>query len=384
MSSRYPKGFWSVWVTVAMDLLGFGIIIPLLPLYADSFGASPATIGLLFASYSLAQFALSPLWGKLSDRVGRRPVLLVTIIGSAVGSLVLGLAGSIAILFVGRIIDGASGASVAVARSTVADVASPEQRPRLMGLLGAAFGFGFVIGPVVGSLAALGGPAVPFFVAAAISALNAISTWFRVPETRASEAGVASRSARIGDLPSTVRRFVLLTFVGVTAFSAFEATFALLAEARLALGDSQVALLFAGVGVVLVGTQGGLIGPAAGALGERRLIQVGLALNVVGFVLLASGDGWLSLIPGLATLAVGQGFITPTLSSAVAGAAHPGGSGAALGVQQSAGGLARVVGPALGGALFGLGVSIPYLVAAAMTLLAMPLVPAARSAPAEV
>lgn len=383
MTEKYPKGFWSVWVTVAMDLLGFGIIIPLLPLYADSYGASPATIGLLFASYSLAQFALSPVWGRLSDRVGRRPVLLVTIIGSAVGSLVLGLAGSIAILFVGRIIDGASGASVAVARSTVADVASPEQRPRLMGLLGAAFGFGFVIGPLIGSLAVLGGPAVPFFVAAAISALNAVSTWFRVPETRAPEAASASQAVRIGDLPSTVRRFVLLTFVGVTAFSAFEATFALLAEARLALGDSQVALLFAGVGVVLVGTQGGLIGPAAGALGERRLILVGLALNVVGFVLLATGDGWLSLIPGLAILAIGQGFITPTLSSAVAGAAHPGGSGAALGVQQSAGGLARVVGPALGGALFGMGVSLPYLVAAAMTLMAMPLVPTGRPSVVE-
>ncbi|MDH3249670.1 MAG: MFS transporter, partial [Acidimicrobiia bacterium] len=205
-SERTPAGFWAVWTTVAMDLLGFGIIIPLLPLYADSFGASPTTIGVLFASYSLAQFVLSPVWGRISDRVGRKPVLVVTIIGSAVGSLVLGLAGSLIVLFVGRIIDGASGASVAVARATVADVATPEQRPRLMGLLGAAFGFGFVIGPVVGSLAALGGPAVPFFLAAAISALNAVATWIRVPETSVvAEAGAARGSIR--DLSSVVARF---------------------------------------------------------------------------------------------------------------------------------------------------------------------------------
>lgn len=374
MSERFPAGFWSVWVTVAMDLLGFGIIIPLLPLYADSFGASPATIGLLFASYSLAQFLLSPVWGKLSDRVGRRPVLLVTIVGSAIGSLVLGLAGSVAVLFIGRIIDGASGASVAVARSTVADVASPEQRPRLMGLLGAAFGFGFVIGPVVGSLAALGGPAVPFFVAAGISAANAITTWLRVPETRAASA-TGSSSGSIRNLSGTVIRLVVLTFVGVTAFGAFEATFSLLAEARLGLGEAQIGFVFAGLGVLLVGTQGGLIGPATKLVGERGLIRIGLVMNVVGFVLLSVAGSWGLLVPGLAILALGQGFITPTLASAIAGSATPGMSGAALGVQQSAGGLARVVGPAMGGALFAIGLPVPYVVAAGLTLAALPIVP---------
>ena len=385
MSERNPPGFWSVWVTVAMDLLGFGIIIPLLPLYAGSFGASAVTIGILFASYSLAQFVMSPVWGKLSDRVGRRPVLLITIAGSAVGSLVLGLAGSIAVLFVGRIVDGSSGASVAVARSTVADVATAEERPRLMGLLGAAYGFGFVIGPAIGSLAALGGPSVPFLVAAGISVVNGVITWFRVPETRPEASSPSLAKARMSDLPSAVRRLVVLTFVGVTAFAAFEATFSLLAEARLALGESGVALLFAGVGVFLVGTQVGLVGPAAAALGESRLLQVGLTLNAAGLVLLALAESWVSLVPGLALLALGQGWITPTLSSAVAGAAPSGSSGAALGVQQSAGGLARVVGPALGGALYGVGIPIPYLVAAAMTLAALPLVPGRRRRqPAEV
>ncbi len=375
---RTPEGFWAVWTAVAMDLLGFGIIIPLLPLYADSFGASATTIGILFASYSLAQFVLSPVWGRISDRVGRKPVLIVTIVGSAIGSLVLGLAGSLSVLFVGRIIDGASGASVAVARATVADVATPEQRPRLMGLLGAAFGFGFVIGPVVGSLAALGGPAVPFFLAAGISGLNAIATWLRVPETRvATEAAAPSASFR--DLPPTVARFVILTFVGVTAFAAFEATFSLLASARFGLGEAEIGFVFAGIGILLVATQGGLIGPATRLVGERQLIRVGLIMNVVGFILLSVAETWAVLIPGLAVLALGQGFITPTLASAIAGSATPGASGTALGAQQSAGGLARVVGPAVGGALFAIGVPVPYIVAAGLTLVALPIVPAAEA-----
>ena len=384
MSERpTPEGFWAVWTAVAMDLLGFGIIIPLLPLYADSFGASATTIGVLFASYSLAQFVLSPVWGRISDRVGRKPVLVVTIVGSALGSLVLGLAGSLTVLFIGRIIDGASGASVAVARATVADVATPEQRPRLMGLLGAAFGFGFVIGPVVGSLAALGGPAVPFFLAAGISVLNAIATWIRVPETRVvTEAGAPAGSIR--DLSPTVARFVILTFVGVTAFAAFEATFSLLAAARFGLGEAEIGFVFAGIGVLLVGTQASLIGPATRLVGESALIRIGLVLNVVGFLVLSVAETWALLVPGLAVLALGQGFITPTLASAIAGSAERGTSGAALGVQQSAGGLARVVGPAVGGALFAIGLPVPYVVAAALTLVAFPIVPSAVRRDVEV
>ncbi|HEY5649893.1 MAG TPA: MFS transporter [Acidimicrobiia bacterium] len=371
---RTPEGFWAVWTAVAMDLLGFGIIIPLLPLYADSFGATATTIGILFASYSLAQFVLSPVWGRISDRVGRKPVLVVTIVGSAIGSLTLGLAGSLTVLFIGRIIDGASGASVAVARAAVADVATPEQRPRLMGLLGAAFGFGFVIGPVVGSLAALGGPEIPFFLAAAISAANAIATWIRVPESRVVTAAGAS-SGSIRDLSGTVARLVVLTFVGITAFGAFEATFSLLAEVRLGLGEAEIGFVFAGLGVLLVATQGGLIGPATRLVGERQLIRVGLVLNVVGFLMLSTAESWALLIPGLAILALGQGFITPALASAIAGSAEPGRSGAALGVQQSAGGLARVVGPAMGGALFAIELAVPYVVAAGLTLAALPIVP---------
>ena len=367
-----PPGFWAVWTAVAVDLLGFGIIIPLLPLYAEDFGAGPAVVGLLFAAYSLAQFVFSPIWGRISDRVGRRPVLLVTIAGSAIGSLILGLAGSLAVLFVGRIVDGISGASVAVARATVADRASPSEQARLMGLLGAAFGVGFVLGPVIGGLAALAGPSVPFFVAAAISVINFASTWFRLPETRTA----GDREADVSHAPLAGRllRLIAVTFVALTAFSAFEATFSLLADQRLGLTESQVALVFAGVGLVLVGTQGGAIGPISRAVGEVRTIRIGLVANVLGFGLLAVAGRWPALAGGLALLAFGQGLITPTLSSLVA-TASTGRAGAGLGYQQSAGGLARVVGPAVGGVLFGVASWQPYVLSAvaALALLLVPL-----------
>ena len=361
-----------------MDLLGFGIIIPLLPLYAESFGASATTIGLLFASYSLAQFVASPIWGRVSDRIGRKPVLLTTIVGSAIGSLILALSGSIAVLFIGRIVDGASGASVAVAKATVADVATPEQRPRLMGLLGAAFGFGFVIGPVIGSLASLWGPSAPFLLAAGVSVANGITTWLRVTETRRTSPRDSASSRSLRSLPVDVRRLVALTFVGVTAFAAFEATFSLLASDRLGLDEGQIGFVFAGLGIVLVATQAGLIGPASRMFADTQLIRFGLVLNVAGFLLLAEASGWAALIPGLALLAIGQGLITPMLSSSISGRSNDGDVGAALGVQQSVGGLARVIGPALGGVLYSQGISIPYLVAATLTLAAIPIVPSLR------
>lgn len=360
-----------------MDLVGFGIMIPLLPLYAERFGATPLTIGILFAVYSLAQLIMSPLWGRLSDRIGRRSVLLVTIAGSAIGSLMLGLAGSLIGLFLGRILDGASGASVAVARATVADLASPENRPRLMGLLGAAFGLGFVVGPAIGGLAALVGPSAPFFVAATISALNFIVAWFRLVETKPFDQDVVKES-KVRQVGFDAWRLIALTFVGVTAFSAFEVTFALLGDARLGLTESTIAWLFAGVGLVLVLTQVGLIGPVSEKFGEIGAIRFGLLLNALGFTLLALSGGWSGLLSGLSVIAVGQGLIMPNLSSAVSSVVAPRNVGFLLGIQQSAGGLARVVGPVIGGALFAAAIEAPYLFAAAMSLGAVLLAPRLR------
>ena len=181
--TRFPAGFGALWGCVLLDLIGFGIILPILPLWAERFGARPGVIGALVATYSAFQLAFAPLWGRLSDRFGRKPILILALLGTAVGSLLTGLASSVALLFVGRAIDGLSGASVAVAQAAVADLAEPAERPRLLGLIGAAFGLGFVAGPALGALAALGGPRAPFLVAAALAACNAVVALVRLAET---------------------------------------------------------------------------------------------------------------------------------------------------------------------------------------------------------
>jgi len=201
-STPLPPGFAIIWMCVALDLVGFGIVFPILPVYAKRFHASSATATGLVAAFALASFVFSPVWGRLSDRIGRKPILLLSLAGTAVGSLLTGLAGGIAILYLGRIIDGISGASVSVAQASVSDVATKEQRARLFGLLGAAFGVGFVAGPALGALAALAGPRVPFFVAAALSGVNTVAAARRLPETHGRGARTNSERGPLRVLPA--------------------------------------------------------------------------------------------------------------------------------------------------------------------------------------
>ncbi len=380
-----PPGFSVIWTTVAIDLVGFGIVLPILPLYAEDLGARATMVGLLVASFSLAQMVCAPLLGRLSDRIGRKPVLIISLLGTAVGSLVTGLAGSVAVLFVGRIIDGASGASVSVAQAAATDLAEPRDRPRVLGLLGAAFGIGFVVGPMIGALASLGGAHVPFFVAAAIALVNAAVAVKRLPETHPAHAvpAVAPEPAPTEGAPAlppsmrqAIVRVIVVSFVGVAAFSGFEATFALLGQDRFGLESASIGIVFAGIGVALAIVQGALVGPVSQRLGETAVLRGALVLNVVGLGLLAIGGGWLGLVAALGLLVVGQGLLTPNLSTAVADRAGDA-RGSWLGWQQSAGAGARVVGPLMAGALFEhVGVGAPYALAAGLTVVALALVPA--------
>jgi len=360
-----PPGFGTIWVTVALDLIGFGIVFPILPIYAHRFGADAVSATGMVAAFSAAQLVFAPVWGRLSDRVGRKPVLIVSLVGTAVGSLVTGLAGSVAILYLGRVLDGISGGSVSVAQAAVADIAPADQRARLLGLVGAAFGVGFVAGPALGALSALGGPRVPFLVAAVIAAANALVASRRLPETRpAAEAPHVKRPIfdRQAWQAERVLPFVVLAFLSLSAFSAFEATFPFFGEVRLHFGEVSTAATFAAIGLPLLVVQARLIGPAVDRLGERTVLVAGLACNAVGLFLLAGVHSVLALVAPMALLVVGQGLASPTLSSIVAGRAGAHRRGAVLGVQQAAGGFARVVGPIAGGLLFKhLGVPAPYL-----------------------
>ncbi len=384
-----PKGFGTIWTTVAIDLIGFGIVLPILPQYAEQFGATPAVIGILVASFSMAQLVFAPIWGRLSDRIGRKPVLLISLFGTAIGSLLTGVAGGLALLFIGRIIDGASGASVSVAQASVADVAEPQDRARLMGLLGAAFGVGFVAGPAIGAVGAHFGPSVPFYLAAGIAFVNALIAIRRLPETspvrrspsptpflRRSEPGNRPPAPQERGGSAEIVRLITVSFIGMIAFSGFEATFSLLTSSRFGLTLSATGAVFTAIGIALVAVQVGLVGRVNNRLGESSTLRVGLVLNASGLGLLAVPGGWATLVPALLLLVVGQGLITPTLSSAVAGRAGRE-RGRWLGWQQSAGGLARVLGPIAAGVMFGIRVGAPYAVGAVLALIALSLVPSA-------
>ena len=369
-----PAGFGTIWTTVALDLVGFGIVLPILPLYARRFHASPFTAGALVASFSLAQLIASPLWGRVSDRYGRKPVLIVSLVGTAIGSLFTGLAGGLPLLFVGRLVDGASGASVSVAQASVADLARPDQRARLFGLLGAAFGLGFVLGPAIGGLLAPIDPRLPFFAAAAVAAVNALVAVRRLPETRPARS--RSDEQRHGGSGAVLRMpavatMLAVSFLSLVAFSAFEGTFSLFGASRLRLHESSTYAVFFVIGVLIAIVEVGLVHPAVARFGERGALQLGLICNAAGLALLPAVHSRWWLAPSLLLLTVGQGLVTPTLSSTVAGQVEHRRRGEVLGVQQSAGGLARVLGPSLGGLLFGgVGAGSPYAVGAVLVAVA--------------
>lgn len=367
-----PAGFWTIWTTVALDLVGFGIVVPILGRYAERFGANGFQVGLLFASFSLAQMVFAPVLGRVSDRVGRKPVIIFSLVGTAVGCFVTGAAGALWVLFLGRIIDGASGASVAVAQGAIADIAPPERRAQLLGMLGAAFGVGFVVGPALGGLAALGGPHVPFYVAGTIAAVNAVAAVIRLPETRpeAREERPArgSRAALTPDL----RRYAAVGLLSTLGFAGFEATFSLWGAETFSLTEGSTALVFLFVGALLVLVQGMLIGRLTASFGSRRLLRAGLAVVAAGMVTLASTSTWPVLFVALTFIAFGQGVAVPSGTALVTEAAPVERRGEALGYQQSVTALGRVAGPVVAGLLFDqVAVDAPFVVAGVLAGLAL-------------
>ena len=367
-----PRGFWVIWSTVALDMIGFGIVAPILGRYADRFGASGFQVGLLFASFSLAQMIFAPILGRWSDRVGRKPVIVISLFGTALGSFITGAAGALWVLFAGRLIDGASGASVSVAQSAITDLATKEQRARMLGMLGMAFGVGFVFGPAIGGLAALGGPHIPFYVAGTLALINAVAAIIRLQETRVPNK--AAQSTRV-HVPFRKRRYGALAGVGffsMLAFSGFEATFSLFGGARFNLTEASTAVVFLGVGVVMSAVQGSLIGPLTSRFGSLHLLRNGLVFVSIGLLFLGAAVIWPTMIVALLFMVVGAGISNPSLTALVADSAHEDRRGEALGIQQSASALARVIGPPLAGLAFDhVGIGAPFTFGALIYVLAI-------------
>jgi multidrug resistance protein len=350
-----------IFTTVFIDLLGFGIVIPVLPFYAEGtiFNATPRTVGFLFASYSIMQLIFSPILGRLSDKYGRRPVLLVSIIGTGVGFLILGFATTLWMLFVGRILDGITGGNISTAQAYIADITTKEDRAKGMGLLGAAFGLGFIFGPAIGGILSRWGVGVPFLFAAGLCFANALLLYFTLPETvtpdhpaRVSAAGGRGLSQLIKSLTQPRLGFVLtIYFLFVVAFSIMTTSFSLYTMFRFGYDAQHNGYLFAYVGLLAVIIQGGLIGRLVKRFGELPLIIVGAlffagSLFAVPFVGPASG-GLLALLIGGGIFSMGNSLATPSLTSLASKSVGPGEQGGVLGATQSVGSLARAVGPAL-------------------------------------
>jgi DHA1 family tetracycline resistance protein-like MFS transporter len=360
-----------IFLTVFIDLVGFGIVLPLLPYYAESYGASSLTIGLLSASYSLMQFLFTPIWGRLSDRYGRRPLILVSLAGSCIGFLIFGLAGTLPALFIGRIVAGIAGAIIPTTNAYIADVTPPEGRAKGMGLVGAAFGLGFILGPAIGGILAPYGYNKPVLLASMLAGLNLILAYFKLPESLTEAARSRAQSRRfdlktLGEALSHPRIAPLLGMylVVIFAFSNMEATFGLLNEHRYGLTARQTGYLFAFIGILMSVMQGVLVGRLVRSMGERRLIVLGTFTMIFGLGLMPFAPNIPAYCLVLTLLSFGAGINNPSITALLSKSCDIDEQGGIMGVAQSMASMGRILGPMWGGYAFeAFGVESPFITA---------------------
>ena len=374
----------TLFLIVFVDLVGFGLVIPLLPFYAVRFAASPQQVTLLLAVYSLMQLFTAPLWGRLSDRVGRRAVLTVSMAASVFAYLWIGSATALWMLFAARACAGACAGNIAAAQAYIADITKPEERAKGMGLIGAAFGLGFIIGPALGGLLAGNDPATadvqtPAWVAASLSFIALCGVVVLLPESLpADRRGVRGPSrSRLGALLDVLRRpvlsrLIMTFFLVILAFAGMESTFALWAMEQFDWGPGQVGYVFAFVGLLSAVLQGGLIGSLTRRFGEERLLLCGLALIAVGLLVMPAARTVEVLSVAVSALALGMGLTQPSLNSLISRRAGREEQGEVLGVSQSVGSLSRVLGPAAAGYFFGeFGRNAAFFLGAALIAVAL-------------
>jgi DHA1 family tetracycline resistance protein-like MFS transporter len=369
-----------LFLIVFVDLVGFGLVIPLLPFYAQRFTASPLQMTTLFATYSLLSMLTAPLWGRLSDRVGRRPVLMASMAAAAIAYGGLAFATRLWMLFVARAFAGACAGNIAAAQAYIADVTPPDQRARGMGMIGAAFGLGFIIGPVIGGVLAGSNVATadlrtPGLIAAALSLMACLGVVWLLPESLAANAapGARGRIAAVREALSqpALARLMAIFFLVILAFSGMETTFAWWAIAQFGWGPRATGFVFFYVGILSATMQGGLIGPLTRRFGEERLMLGGMLLIAFGLAAMPLAHQLPPLIAAVSALALGMGAMQPSINSLISRRAGER-QGEILGVAQSVGSLARVVGPLLAGSLYtAFGRSSPFVWGAALMAIAL-------------
>ncbi len=352
---------------VIIDLIGFGIVLPVLPFYAKEFGANATTLGLLFTVYAAAQFLCARAWGRLSDRIGRRPVMLITIAGTALSLLGLGLARSLAWLFVARAMSGAFAANIGVASAYIADVTPEQDRTRWMGMLGACFGIGFVLGPAIGGVLAPFGYAVPMLVAAGLASANWVHALVSLPDPQVRVTSSESEVGPAGALREPlVRRLSVTNFIFTMAVTQLEVVFAFFMLDRFGYDAREVAVLLIAMAVLMGGIQGGGMKRLAARWSERSLAIAGSVLLAVGFVGVPGARSVTLLLVPLGLCAVGRAILQPSLMSVASFAAGSHARGSAMGTFQASASLARVLGPLAAGFLYDRSQAAPFLFAGAL------------------
>ncbi|MEI6690303.1 MAG: MFS transporter [bacterium] len=379
--SANDKALFTIFLVVLIDLLGFGIILPLLPYIAEQYSASPLQIGLLAASYSFFQFIAGPILGRLSDRYGRKKLLVISQFGSVLGYIMLGLANSLPLLFLSRIIDGITGGNISIAQAYVADVTTKENRAKAMGMIGAAFGLGFMLGPAIGGYLSRFGYFVPAYFAAAIGLVTTFMTAFVLKETvNLRDAAKNPKSAL------TLERFrevfqihpmgllIVVYFLVNLGFSVMQGVYALWSQKQFGWGPTQVGSLFAFIGIMSIIAQLKILPWFLKNFGERMSLKMALPLMAIGFLLIPIS----TIFGGLAVhllanvfISLGNSLSNPTITAIASENVPKEEYGGTLGILQSAASVGRIGGPILGGWLFTmLGVDSPFVVSAILFVVA--------------
>jgi MFS transporter, DHA1 family, tetracycline resistance protein len=369
-----------LFMAVLVDMLGFGIVIPVLPFYALEMGAGPLQVTLLIASFSAMQMAASPLWGRISDRHGRRPLLIAGLFASSVSYLIFGFANSLQLLLFSRIAAGAAGGTIAVAHAYIADTTSAEQRARGMGLIGAAAGLGVMLGPAIGGLFSQVSLGTPGFIAAGLCGLNAVAAIFLLPESRPREARSGPRTGQAATFAGWVRAMgtfplsllLVVYFLGITSFTAMTALLALYFERVFDIGAQQMGILFAIAGGVTVVVRGLVLGALVKRYGEVLTVRLGVIALGLAFILLPHLPSFTWAMAIVPLYAFGAGTMFPALATLTSFATDRESQGSILGGSQFIGGLGRVLGPLWAGLLFQqVAIDAPFHVAAVLAALAL-------------
>ncbi len=385
MATAKRATLFVIFLTVFLDLIGFGIVLPLLPHYSETLGAQGFTIGLIISSYSIMQFVFAPWWGKVSDRIGRRPVVLLSTLGSTVSYALFALASrrgvdvltGLSLLLVSRVFAGFCGANTTVASAYIADITPPDKRSKGMAMIGVAFGLGFILGPALGALTAgYWGPSAPGWVAAGLCGSNFVLAYFILGESRKPAQVEPEHRPRWEEWLLTVRRPRLALLVGIFflanfCLATFESTLPLFLGVKMLYGEKEIGWVFAFCGLVTLLVQGGVIGRVVKRFGEPRVISGGLVLVAGSLALLPFLPGLALLLVALGVFSVGAAFNRAPMLGLISLQAHTDEQGAVLGTAQSAGTLARIIGPPFATALYGVYFPLPYTICAAVAVIGL-------------